>query len=212
MAARHARYSVGARCSASPSSCPAMRRGCYRRPVGCPDLAPSGLVIVPCATACCPLAAQLLAPQARALLFDPPTNRDEALSRCALAPENLALARRHSGTANQIISASSKAEIQTALAAVSRTSVTIGSGQVVGQDQARSARSRSPLLRRRVIDYRVATTSRPRPPEARAPASWAPAAALQPSAAARRTGRAGAPRLGPHPRRAASHSSPAATP
>ena len=46
--------------------------------------------------------AQLLAPSARALLFDPPAERDEALRRCALAPEDLALARRHRRSHNQL--------------------------------------------------------------------------------------------------------------
>ena len=46
--------------------------------------------------------AQLLAPSARALLFDPPAKRDEALRRCALAPEDLALARRHRRSHNQL--------------------------------------------------------------------------------------------------------------
>ena len=46
--------------------------------------------------------AQLLAPHARALLFDPPADRDEALRRCALAPEDLALARRHRRSHNRL--------------------------------------------------------------------------------------------------------------
>ena len=46
--------------------------------------------------------AQLLAPHARALLFDPPTDRDEALRRCALAPEDLALVRRHRRSHNRL--------------------------------------------------------------------------------------------------------------
>lgn len=46
--------------------------------------------------------AQLLAPQARALLFDPPADRQEALRRCALAPEDLALARRHRRSHNRL--------------------------------------------------------------------------------------------------------------
>lgn len=46
--------------------------------------------------------AQLLAPPARVLLFDPPTDRDEALRRCALAPEDLALARRHRRAHNRL--------------------------------------------------------------------------------------------------------------
>ncbi len=46
--------------------------------------------------------AQLLAPHARALLFDPPADRDEALRRCALAPEDLALAHRHRRSHNRL--------------------------------------------------------------------------------------------------------------
>jgi TnpA family transposase len=46
--------------------------------------------------------AQLLAPHARALLFDPPADRDEALRRCALAPEDLAVARRHRRSHNRL--------------------------------------------------------------------------------------------------------------
>ncbi|MBY0331339.1 MAG: Tn3 family transposase [Acetobacteraceae bacterium] len=46
--------------------------------------------------------AQLLAPHARALLFDPPADRDEALRRCALAPEDLALARQHRRSHNRL--------------------------------------------------------------------------------------------------------------
>lgn len=46
--------------------------------------------------------AQILPPQARALLFDPPTGRDEALRRCALAPEDLALAQRHRRSHNRL--------------------------------------------------------------------------------------------------------------
>jgi len=46
--------------------------------------------------------AQLLAPQARALLFDPSIDRDEALRRCALIPEDLALARRHRRSHNRL--------------------------------------------------------------------------------------------------------------
>lgn len=46
--------------------------------------------------------AQLPAPPARVLLFDPPTDRDEALRRCALAPEDLALARRHRRAHNRL--------------------------------------------------------------------------------------------------------------
>ena len=46
--------------------------------------------------------AQLLAPPARALLFDPPTERDEAVRRCALAPEDLALARQHRRSHNRL--------------------------------------------------------------------------------------------------------------
>jgi hypothetical protein len=38
----------------------------------------------------------------RALLFDPPVDRDEALRRCALAPEDLALARRHRRSHNRL--------------------------------------------------------------------------------------------------------------
>jgi TnpA family transposase len=45
---------------------------------------------------------QLLAPHARALLFDPPADRDEALRRCALAPEDLALARRRRRSHNRL--------------------------------------------------------------------------------------------------------------
>jgi hypothetical protein len=45
---------------------------------------------------------QLLAPHARALLFDPPVERDEALRRCALTPEDLALARRHRRSHNRL--------------------------------------------------------------------------------------------------------------
>ncbi len=48
------------------------------------------------------LSAQLLAPHARALLFDPPADRDDALRRCALAPEDLALARRHRRSHNRL--------------------------------------------------------------------------------------------------------------
>jgi TnpA family transposase len=48
------------------------------------------------------LPGQLLAPPARVLLFDPPTERDEALRRCALAPEDLALVRRHRRAHNQL--------------------------------------------------------------------------------------------------------------
>jgi TnpA family transposase len=46
--------------------------------------------------------AQLLAPHARALLFDPPAEREEALRRCALAPEDLALVRRHRRSHNRL--------------------------------------------------------------------------------------------------------------
>jgi Domain of unknown function (DUF4158) len=35
-------------------------------------------------------------------LFDPPADRDEALRRCALAPEDLALARRHRRSHNRL--------------------------------------------------------------------------------------------------------------
>jgi len=45
---------------------------------------------------------QPLAPQARAVLFDPPANREEALRGCALAPEDLALARRHRRSHNRV--------------------------------------------------------------------------------------------------------------
>ena len=48
------------------------------------------------------VSAQLLAPQARALLFDPPVDRDEALRRCALAPEDLALVQRHRRSQNRL--------------------------------------------------------------------------------------------------------------
>jgi hypothetical protein len=46
--------------------------------------------------------AQLLAPHARALLFDPPADRDEALRRCALTLEDLVLARRHRRSHNRL--------------------------------------------------------------------------------------------------------------
>ena len=46
--------------------------------------------------------AQLLAPSVRALLFDPPVDRDEALRRCALTLEDLALARRHRRSHNRL--------------------------------------------------------------------------------------------------------------
>jgi TnpA family transposase len=46
--------------------------------------------------------AQLLTPHVRAPLFDPPADRDEALRRCALAPEDLALARRHRRSHNRL--------------------------------------------------------------------------------------------------------------
>lgn len=48
------------------------------------------------------LSAQLLAPHARALLFDPPADRDAALRRCALSPEDLALTRRHRRSHNRL--------------------------------------------------------------------------------------------------------------
>jgi TnpA family transposase len=44
----------------------------------------------------------ILSPQARAALFDPPVDHDEAQRRYALAPEDLALARRHRRRHNRL--------------------------------------------------------------------------------------------------------------
>jgi TnpA family transposase len=44
----------------------------------------------------------ILSPQARTLLFDPPADHDEAQRRYALAPEDLALARRHRRRHNRL--------------------------------------------------------------------------------------------------------------
>ena len=46
--------------------------------------------------------AHFLSLHTRALLFDPPTDRDEALRRCALASEDVALVQRHRRSNNRL--------------------------------------------------------------------------------------------------------------
>ncbi len=49
-----------------------------------------------------PSAKLILTPFARAVLFDPPAEREEALRRYAMAPEDAALARRHRRAHNRL--------------------------------------------------------------------------------------------------------------